>query len=130
MRVELKNFKRRAWVGIGIIAGSMIIFGIGFYVLTGDISQQAALVTQSHDAVASQSALINSYSNLKKNAPAAATYQVAMDRLLAAQDDLIAFPSQVDGIARNDGVESDLFFCGRSCAAEPERIPWGMSVSN
>jgi hypothetical protein len=110
--VELKNFKKRAWLGIGIIAGSMVVFGAAFYVLAGDISQQAALVTAGRNAVASQSALINSYSNLKENAPAAAVYQAAMDRLLGGQDDLIAFPSQVGGIARNDGVELTFSFVG------------------
>lgn len=35
-----------------------------------------------------------------------------MDRLLGGQDDLIAFPSQVGGIARNDGVELTFSFVG------------------
>ena len=90
----------------------MIVFGVAFYMLASDVAQQAALVTQGRNATLSQTALINSYSNLKENAPAAAAYQVAMDRLLGGQDNLIAFPSQVGGIARNDGVELTFSFVG------------------
>ncbi len=100
------------WIGISIIAGSMIVFGAAFYFLANNIQQQANAVAQSRDNITNQDALINSYTDLKENAQAAATYQTAMDKLLATQDNLIAFPSQVDGIARNDGVDLVFSFVG------------------
>jgi len=106
------NFKKQFWLGVGIIAGSVIVFGVAFYVLAGELQQQADAITSGRSAVANQSALINSYSNLKENASNAATYQAAMDKLLATQDNLIGFPSQVDGIARNDGVDTTFAFQG------------------
>ena len=68
-----------------------------------------------------QSALINSYSDLKANAAVAAAYQAAMDKLLATQDNLIAFPSQIDGIARNDGVNAIFSFQSNPVPAGAKR---------
>jgi hypothetical protein len=110
--VEQDNFKRHVWIGVGIIAGSMVVFGVAFYILAGNIQKQADAITVGRNTIANQSALINSYSNLKENAAAAAAYQAAMDKLLATQDNLIAFPSQIDGIARNDGVDMTFSFQG------------------
>ena len=102
----------QVWIGLGVIVGSMVVFGAVFYFLAGSISGQTAAITGGQADVDDQSALINSYSNLKTDAPAAAQYQTAMDKILATQDNLIAFPSQIDGIARNDGVEETFSFQG------------------
>lgn len=115
--MEIRNFKKQAWIGVGIVVGSMIVFGVGFFILAGDIQTQVQAVTAGRDTVANQSVLINSYSNLKENAPAAATYQAAMDKLLATQDDLIGFPSQIDGVARNDNVDLTFSFEGDPVSA-------------
>lgn len=110
--MEQKNFKRQVWVGIGIVAGSMVIFGVAFYVLVGNIQKQAAAITDSRASISTQSTLINSFSNLKANTDVAATYQAAMDKLLASQDNLISFPSQIEGVARNDGITVAFAFQG------------------
>ena len=98
------------WTGIGIIIGGMVIFGAVFYFLAGSIQEQTDAIANGRNDIAVQSALINSYSNLKENAAIAASYQAAMDKVLATQDNLIAFPSQIDGVARNDGVTATFSF--------------------
>jgi hypothetical protein len=100
------------WVGIGIVAGSMVVFGVASYILVGDIQKQADAITRSRNDIASQSALVNSYSNLKANATEAAADQTVMDKLLAPQDNLISFPSQIEGVARNDGITMSFSFRG------------------
>ena len=110
--MEQKNFKRQVWVGIGIVAGSMVIFGVAFYVLVGQYSKTGRCHHGQPRSIATQSALINSYSNLKANTAVAATYQAAMDKLLASQDNLISFPSQIEGVARNDGIDVAFAFQG------------------
>ncbi len=112
MGVASKNFKRQAWVGTGTIILSMIVFGVAFYVLVGNIQKQADAISADRIAVANQSELINSYSNLKENIAASVIYQNAMDKILSIQDNLIAFPSQVGGVARNDGVDASFSFQG------------------
>jgi len=100
------------WIGIGIIAGSMIVFGVALYFFAGNIQEQASAIAGNRSDIANQSAAINSYSSLKASAAQAATYQTAMDKLLATQDNLIAFPSQINSIALNDGVSMTFSFEG------------------
>ena len=95
--VEQKDFKKQLWLGIGIIAGSMVVFGVVFYIFANNVKNSTDAIVRGRNDIIEESTFINSYSNLKKNAPAVATYQVAMDQLLAAQDNLIAFPSQSIG---------------------------------
>ena len=99
----------------------MIVFGAAFYFLADNIQKQADAVTQSRDNIVNQGMLINSYTDLKENAQAAATYQAAIDKVLATQDNLIAFPSQIDGIARNDAVNLVFSFVG-------DPVPAGVST--
>jgi hypothetical protein len=110
--MDPKNFKKQMWIGIGVVAGSMIIFGVAFFILVGNIQTQADAITTSRNDIASQSALVNSYSDLKANVAEAVTYQTAMDKLLATQDNLISFPSQIEAIAQNDGVTITFSFQG------------------
>jgi hypothetical protein len=108
----MENFRKQVWVSGGIIAGSLLVFGVVFYVLAVDIQNAADAITKNRMLIATESTLINSFSDLKANAAAAAIYQSAMDKLLATQDNLIVFPTQVDGIARKDGVDVKFSFEG------------------
>jgi hypothetical protein len=110
--VEQKNFKRSLWLGIGIITVSIIVFGVAFYILAGDIASSTNAIISGRDEITEQSAFINSYSSLKENASAVSAYQGAMDQLLASQDNLISFPSQLDGVSRNDNVTIAFSFQG------------------
>lgn len=120
--MEQANFKKHMWIGIGVIALSVIVFGVALYILSGTIASQANAITGSRADIQNQSALINSYSNLKGSASAAATYQAAMDKLLATQDNLISFPSQIDGIARSSGVDETFAFQGDPIPATPSAL--------
>ena len=110
--MDKKHFKKRVWIGIGVIILSTIVFGTAFYILTGNIQEQTSAITKGQSDIENQSALVNSYSNLKENASVAAAYQAAMGKLLGTQDNLIAFPAQIDGIARSDGVDEVFAFQG------------------
>ncbi len=119
--VEQKDFKKQLWLGIGIIVGSMIIFGVAFYILADNIASSTSTITRNRNNIAEQSTFINSYSNLKEDAPAVSDYQVAMDQLLTTQDNLIEFPSQLDDISRNNNVTVLFSFVGDPVPATPKR---------
>lgn len=110
--MKAKNFKEEVWIGGGIIAASLVIFGIAFYILVADIQHATDDITHNRATISGETALINSYSNLKANAAAAGVYQAAMDKLLATQDNLIIFPTEIDGVARKDGVDATFSFEG------------------
>ena len=117
-----QNFKEQIWIGGGIIIGSLVIFGVAFYVLAGDIQHAADTITKNRNLIANQSMLINSFSDLKANAAAAAVYQSAMDKVLSTQDNLIIFPTQIDGLARKEGVEVTFSFEGDPVPAEASKV--------
>ncbi len=110
--MKVENFKKQVWIGIGFVLGSIVVFGAIFFVLSGIIGSQADSIMSGRANIANQSALINSYSDLKANAPTATAYEAAMNKILASQDNLIAFPSQIDGIAHNDNVADTFSFQG------------------
>ena len=120
--MEQRNFKKQLWLGIGIVAGSVVVFGIAFYLVAGDIGNVATAITRSRSDIATQNAIIGSYSDLKENAGTAANYQTAMDKLLAEQDELITFPSQLDGIGRSNGVDVTFSFQGDPVLAGQNKV--------
>jgi len=120
--VKAQNFKEQVWIGGGIILGSLVIFAVAFYVLAGEIQSAADAITKNRDLIANQSMLINSFSSLKANAAAATVYQAAMDKVLSTQDNLIVFPTQIDGIARKDGVDVTFSFEGDPVPAVATKV--------
>jgi hypothetical protein len=120
--VKAQNFKEQVWIGGSIIIGSLVIFGVAFYVLAGDIQHAADDITKNRNLIANQSMLINSFSSLKANAAAAAVYQAAMDKVLSTQDNLIIFPTQIDGIARKDDVDVTFSFEGDPVPAVATKV--------
>ena len=117
--MEQKDFKKQLWFGVGIIVGSMVVFGVAFYIFAGNVKSSTDAIVRGRNDIIEESTFINSYSNLKENAPAVAAYQVAMNQLLAAQDNLIAFLSQLEGLSRNDNVTVSFSFVGDPVSATP-----------
>ena len=110
------------WLGIVIIAGSLAVFVGMFSVLSADIQRASDAITNNRATIAKEGALINSYSGLKANAANAAVYQSAMDKLLGSQDNLIVFPSQIDNLARKEGVDGSFTFVGNPVPAGPDTV--------
>lgn len=117
-----KNFKEQVWVGFGILVGSLVVFGALFYILVVDVQHAVDAIAQNRDVVASESTLVNSFSDLKENVASAAVYQTAMDKLLATQDNLIVFPSQIDGLAQKDDVDAVFSFEGDPVPSGPNTV--------
>lgn len=117
--MEPKNFKRQTWIGGIIIAASIAAFSIAAVLFANDIGAQASAITQARTQAATQSAMINAYSTLKADSATAGSYQAAMDKLLSTQDNLIGFPSQIDNIAHNDGVDLTFSFEGNPTPSGP-----------
>ena len=124
-------FKKRFWIGTGVILISFVIFAAVAFFLSNDITTQASAITKARSNAASQSAMVNAYSVLKSDAATAVTYQAAMDKLLPSQNNLIGFQSQIDNIAHDEGVDLTFTFSSSSTPSAgnvPGSIGFTMNV--
>lgn len=114
-----ENFKQRLWLGFGIILGSIIIASVALYFLSGDINTQAAAILDQKTADQNQTEAVANLANLKSAAPAAAQYEVAMDRLLPDQFGLVGFSQWLNQVGGQYGVTATFTFQGNPGAPTP-----------
>ena len=100
MRWNRQNFKKQVWIGIGIIAGSPIVFGMAFFILAGQYPGSADTIMKNRDDDHERKRAHQLIQQFERKRFAAAVYQAAMDQLLSTQDNLIAFPTQIDGVSQ------------------------------
>ncbi len=126
------NFKRKFWISISVVIGTIAASSVALYFLSIRIEEAANVIAATRTGTASQNAEFQDLANLKKNATAAATYQVVMDKLLASQEALITFPTQVDALGRADGVSTSFSFHGSPISAStstPGNAVFSLDVS-
>ena len=113
------HFKRRFWISVSIVIVTIMVSSLALYFLMGSIEETANAIGAARAATAGDNAEFQDLANLKKDAPTAATYQAAMDKLLASQEALITFPTQIDSLSRADAVSVSFAFQGSPTAATP-----------
>lgn len=126
------NFKREILIGLAFLAGGILVFGGGVYYLSRDLDSQAQALIADRTLVANRAALLGSLADLKKDAPEAARYQQAMDKILVSSDRLLDFPKWLDDLARIHRVSLVFSFRGSqtpSRADAPGYIGFTMDVS-
>jgi hypothetical protein len=106
------HLNRQLWIGFSVIVASIAIAAIAFYLLTGHIDTAVAQIVADQALVEQQTGALGVVAQLKQQAPQAAIYQAAMDKLLPAQDGLIGFTQWVSGIATQDQVTTSVSFQG------------------
>ena len=87
----MDTFKRKLALDLGIILGGIILATIGLYVLSGRISTQVKKIIADRSLVAQQTAALASLADLTRDAPQAAKYEAAINKLLPDQYQLIGF---------------------------------------
>lgn len=106
------RFRRELLISALIIVGSIAVFGIGLYILSGVLDKEAADIADNRLTIARASAYLATLADLKKSSQAADRYRAAIEELLVPQEQLIEFPGWLDGIARTRDVELRFSFSG------------------
>src|SRR5580698_7419156 len=111
----MKNdFPKRFWIGMGIIIGSIALTGGAFYYLTGAIGVQASAVLSAKTNAQNDASEVGNLASLEGQAPIAAEYEAAFQKLLPDQQSLITFGSWVNQIGSKYGVSATVSFVGSS----------------
>ena len=111
----MKNsFAKQLWLSLGIVLGSVVLATIALYFLSGQMDAEAQKIVTDQAIVGRQVALLGILAELKRDAPIAAQYSQAMDKLLPKHDDLIGLSPWLNGIAATHGVTITFSFTGAS----------------
>jgi hypothetical protein len=111
------NLGVKLWVSFGVIFGSAALAAVGIYFLVNDITVQTDKIIADKTIVAGQTAALGNLANLKGDAPEAATYQAAMEKVLPVHDDLIGFSQWLTNTGYKRNVVVISAFQGGNVAA-------------
>ena len=125
-------FKHELLVGLSIIFGGILVFGITSFLLSVDIDTQAKEAAFARALIAERGAAFGALAELKQGASEAARYKEAMNKILVTQDQLIDFPRWREGLARGRGLSFSFSFQGGPTGASdslPAYIPFSMRAA-
>jgi hypothetical protein len=126
------HFKRQLGISIAVIVGTVVIATVALYFLTENIEETARAIGMARAQTASENAELQDLASLEQNAGSAASYQAAMDKLLASQAALITFPAQVESLSRAHAVSTSFSFDGSPlppATSTPGSITFSLNVS-
>jgi len=114
----MKNsFKKQLWISFGFIFGAAAIASSAIYFLSGDLTAQADKIVTDKSLAAKQTAAVGVLGDLKTQAPIAAQYQAAMEKLLPTHDNLINFSQCLTSVGSSHHVSVSFNFQGGTTAA-------------
>lgn len=113
----MKNFKKSLFVSIGIILAAIIAASGALYFFSNDLSGKTDKILSDKTMITERSAAVASLAQLKHDAPIAAAYTDAVNKLLPTHDDLIGFPNWIDGLAQAHNVGITVAFTGSNVPA-------------
>ena len=113
------NFKRKLWISLGIIIGSVVLASVGLYILSGSITGAADKVIADRTLVRSQTTALSSLASLKHDAPVAAKYVDAINKLVPDQYALVTFGQWLQVLAGKYGVTTHFSFQGTPATPAP-----------
>ncbi len=98
------TFKRQLWLSIGIVAGSIVVASVAFYVLSVSLSDEASKIVLDRATIDTQTSALGSLASLKSDAPQAARYELAMRSLLPDQYKIVGFGQWLSAIGAKHAV--------------------------
>lgn len=123
------HFRKRITLGVLSIAGSVAAFGVLLYWMSGVLDSQTAKIVAARNAIEQQAQLVASLAALKTAKPEVEKYRQALDALLPVKDDLVNFPSWIDGLSRAHQAGATVAFKGKAVpAAENQAGSIGFSL--
>jgi len=102
-----ESFARQFWISLAIILASAALAALAIYYLGGDLAAQAIATVNSRSEAQGQVATLQNLANLKSQAPKAAQYQAAMNRLLTDQYGLVAFAGWFSKLGTQYGITAN-----------------------
>jgi hypothetical protein len=106
------KFKKQLLISFGLILGSGIAAAIGLNFLSGNLHASAEKIIQERAGLSAETMALGSLADLKRDAPLAAQYQAAINKLLPDQYHLIGFGQWLNGIAQHHSVSANVSFQG------------------
>ncbi len=110
--MEKKRFVRQLWISLGIIVGSVAIAAGILVFLSGNISAHANTIVSDRATVQSKTGALAGLAQLESEAPQAARYQLAIDRLLPDQYGLVTFTQWIAQLGAKYDVTTNAAFQG------------------
>ena len=115
----MKGVRKQLLLSFGIILVAVGAATWGLYYYSGDITTQADKIISDKDLVTRQASIVGILASLKNDAPKAAIYTTAMEKLLPTHDELIGFQPWLMSRGQSDGVGLNFNFEGNSAPAPP-----------
>jgi hypothetical protein len=128
------NFKKKAWISLGIIIGSIILASAAFYYFSSNLSVQANKITLVRQAASNNNNALNSLALLKGDESKAEIYTAEMNQLLPDQYGIVNFNSWLVKAGASYGVSVSSAFVGsgnpsvQATASTPGTINFSLSV--
>jgi hypothetical protein len=104
------DLRRQLVISLSIIVGSAIVAFIALYYMMGNISATADTIVKDKALGDQQTGALAIVAALAQEAPQAATYKAAMDKLIGGQDTLIGFNQWITNIANSHQVTATVGF--------------------
>ncbi len=114
-----KAIGRQLWLSFGIIMVSIGAAAYGLYYFSGNITTAADKIISDKNLISRQASVVSILAHLKNDAPLAASYDAAMNKLLPTHDQLIGFQQWVMDQGSKNGVDATFNFRGDNVAASP-----------
>ncbi len=129
--MEKERFTKQLWISFGIIVGSIAIAAGILAFFSGNISAQADAIVSDRAIVQSKIDALANLAQLESEAPQAAQYQSAIDKLLPDQYGLVTFTQWIDQLGVKDNVTANAAFQGSvvpSAGTAPGAVQFSFSV--
>lgn len=106
------RFKKRLWIGGGVIMASIFIASGAFYFLSGSITSKADKIVAQKTSARNNANAIANFATLATALPEATKYETAIQKLLPDQSGLISFNTWIGQIAQKYGVIATVAYQG------------------
>ena len=107
-----KSFKLNVWIGVGIIAGGILLFFLLGAYLSGRIEGKSDAIAADRLVIAKRAELFANLAELKNRSAEVAKYRQKIDALLPSKDQLFSFPQTLNGLAIIHKISLNFSFKG------------------
>ncbi|MDO8664848.1 MAG: hypothetical protein Q7K44_04905 [Candidatus Liptonbacteria bacterium] len=112
-----ENFHKKLIIGISLIAGGFLAFGIIAYFVSGMVAAEAQNISLDRNMIRNHSDLIEGLAKQKSISPEVEKFAQAIDLILPPKDQLVNFSSWLDSLSRARNVSVNFNFGGETVPA-------------
>lgn len=112
-----ENFRRKLIIGISLIAGGFLAFGVIAYFVSTMITAKTQKVSLDRNMIRNNSDLIEGLAKQKSSSPEVEKFAQAIALILPQKDQLVNFSAWLDGLSRAHNVNVSFNFSGEAVPA-------------